>query len=152
MKNKSLNTKSKLYNLKKSSASNIYKNFKSIIFTIKEEQLNIVKNLVTTGEVNIYRKTFTKDKSYTIPIKYEELIIESRKISADEPNKATSTEIIRIPLSEEHVDFTKHVVNLENVSLYKKKIENIRHIDEILKKEKCKIKIHGNPKVVTKYY
>jgi stress response protein YsnF len=35
---------------------------------IKEEQLDIVKKWVQTGEVKVYRETFTEEKTFTIPV------------------------------------------------------------------------------------
>ena len=45
------------------------------------------------------------------------------------------TEVIRIVLSEEQVEFTKHRVALEDVSIYKQLIKDIKHIEETLRRE-----------------
>ncbi len=46
-----------------------------------------------------------------------------------------SKEVVRIPLFEESVQFTKHNVALEDVSIYKHKIEDIKSIEATLKRE-----------------
>ena len=45
---------------------------------IKKEQLDIAKEWLQTGEVNIYRETITEEKSFTVPIKREELVIKKK--------------------------------------------------------------------------
>ncbi|WP_253205595.1 YsnF/AvaK domain-containing protein [Clostridium estertheticum] len=111
-------------------------------FQIKKEQLDIAKKWLQTGEVNIYREAFTEEKTFTVPVKREELVIKKKVLaSADSEIKNMPTEIIRILLSEEHVEFTKHKVNLEEVSIYKQQIQDIKHIEETLKREDLKVKI-----------
>lgn len=99
-----------------------------------------------TSKVNIYRESFTREKSFTVPIKYEELVIENRSLDSV-TSQDSPTEVIRIRLSEEQVEFTKHRVNLEDVSIYKQKIEDIKHIEKTLKREASEIKISGSPEV-----
>ncbi|MCB2338915.1 YsnF/AvaK domain-containing protein [Clostridium estertheticum] len=116
-------------------------------FQIKKEQLDIAKEWLQTGEVNIYRETFTEEKTFTVPVKREELVIKKKVLaSADSEIKNMPTEIIRIPLSEEHVEFTNHKVNLEEVSIYKQQIQDIKHIEETLKREALKVKISDSLK------
>ncbi|MPQ30416.1 YsnF/AvaK domain-containing protein [Clostridium estertheticum] len=116
-------------------------------FQIKKEELDIAKEWLQTGEVNIYRETFTEEKTFTVPVKREELVIRKKVlVSADSEIKNMPTEIIRIPLSEEHVEFTKQKVNLEEVSIYKQQIQDIKHIEETLKRESLKVKISDSLK------
>jgi len=116
-------------------------------FQIKKEQLDIAKKWLQTGEVNIYRETFTEKKTFTVPVRREELVIKKKVLdSADSDIKNMPTEIIRILLSEEHVEFTKHKVNLEEVSIYKQEIQDIKHIEETLKREDLKVKISDSLK------
>lgn len=120
----------------------------NITLQIKKEQLNIIKELIQTEEVKVYKETFSEEKTFIIPINREELVIE--KINSTSSNSKTSEaspEIIRIPLSEEQVDFSKHNVTLEDVSIYKEQLQDIKHIEEILKKEQLKIKISGSPQI-----
>ncbi|RMC99843.1 YsnF/AvaK domain-containing protein [Clostridium autoethanogenum] len=121
----------------------------SATLQIKKEQLDIAKKWIQTGNVKIHKETFTEEKNFTIPVVHEELIIEKSTFDpADVQHKDSSTEFIRIPLSEEQVDFSKHKVILEDVSIYTQQIEEIHHIEEILKKEEAKIKVSGSPSVI----
>lgn len=113
-----------------------------IKFNIKKEQLDIAKEWMQTGEVNIYRETITEEKSFTVPIKREELVIKKKDLTTVSPQpKDNSTGVIRILLNEEHVEFNKHKVELEDVSIYKKQIQDIKHIEETLKREEPIINI-----------
>jgi len=120
---------------------------KGVTLQIKEEQLDLAKNWMQTGEVKIYRESFTEEKSFTVPVKREELVIEKKALASVTPeHKDGSTEVIRILLSEEQVKLTKHRVDLEDVSIYKQQIEDIKHIEKTLKREEAKVKISGSPK------
>ncbi len=122
--------------------------YENVTLQIKEEQLDLAKKLIQTGEVKIYREYFTEEKSFTVPVKREELVIEKKKLSTGTPeHKDGPTEIIRILLSEEQVEFTKHKVALEDVSIYKQQLEDIKQVEETLKREELKIKISGSPLV-----
>jgi len=115
---------------------------------LKEEQLILVKRLIQRGDVKIYRESFTEEKSFKVPIECEELVIE-KKIPASETSAQDEmlTEVIRIRLSEEQVEFKKNRVTLEDISIYKQQIEEIKHIEKTLKKEEPNIKIFGSPTV-----
>jgi uncharacterized protein (TIGR02271 family) len=117
---------------------------KNVSLQIKEEQLSIAKKWISTGEVKITRATFLDEKTFTIPVKREELIIEKKSLVST-PEKDVTPELIRIPLSEERVEFTKHKVALEDVSVYKRQIQDIKHIEKTLRREEPKVKIFGSP-------
>jgi uncharacterized protein (TIGR02271 family) len=109
---------------------------------IKKEELDIAKEWLKTGEVNVYRETFTEEKIFTVPVIREELVIKKKVITSATPeHKDIPTEVIRIILSEEEVEFTKHKVNLEDISIYKQQIQDIKHIEETLKREEPIVKI-----------
>lgn len=106
-------------------------------FQIKKEELDIAKEWMQTGEVNIYRETTTEEISFTVPIKREELVIKKKVLNSPTyEGKVMPLEVIRILLNEEQVEINKHRVNLEEVSVYKQQIQDIKHIEETLKSEK----------------
>lgn len=116
-------------------------NSKDVNLQIKEEQLHLAKKWMQTGEVKIYRDSFTEEKSFTVPVEREELVIEKKTLaSATQEHIDGPTEVIRIRLSEEQVVFTKRRVALEDVTIYKQEIEDIKHIEETLKKEELRVK------------
>lgn len=120
---------------------------KDVTLQLKEEQLVLVKKWIQTGEVKIYRESFTEEKSFTVPVEREELVIEKKIHASATSGQPVPLEVIRIRLSEEQVEFTKCRVALEDVSIYKQQIEEIKHIEETLKREESNIKVLGSPKV-----
>jgi uncharacterized protein (TIGR02271 family) len=82
---------------------------------------------------------------------HEELVVERKSLSSTAQGISDApTEIIRIPLSEEQVEFTKHRIALEDVSIYRQQIEDIKHIEETLKSEEAKVAVSGTPRVIDK--
>ena len=63
----------------------IYDDSKNVTFQIKEEQLDIAKKWIQTGEVKVYRETFTEEKNFTVPVKREELVIEKKALASATP-------------------------------------------------------------------
>ncbi len=104
--------------------------------SIKEEHLEIKKERVKIGEVNIRREVVEDKKTITVPIKREEMVIE-----------AGSEEEFRIPLKEEEIEITKHPVQLADVSITKKQIEHLEKISQKLKKEVPNVECIGDADV-----
>jgi uncharacterized protein (TIGR02271 family) len=124
-------------------------NLQDISIKLKEEQLDLAKEYIKTGDVKIYKELLSEEKIFSIPIEREVLIIE--KTSVDTCNKKNSDnpeDLICIPLSEERVEFSKHKVKLEDVSVYKQQFEELVHIDETLKHEEAQVKISGSPVLI----
>lgn len=114
------------------------------VLKIREEQLNIAKKWIQTGEVKIYKESFKDEKTFTVPVLREELVIE-KKVLDKSTNQGENEvpEVIRIILSEEDVEFTKHKVALEDVSIYKHQVQDVKHIEEILKREEAKVNFNS---------
>jgi len=55
-------------------------------------------------------------------------------ITAKTKHIDATPEVIRIPNYEEQVEFAKHKINLEDISIYKQQVEEIKHIEETLKR------------------
>jgi uncharacterized protein (TIGR02271 family) len=116
---------------------------------LRKEQLEISKELVQTADVISHKEIITEEKTITVPVAREELVIE-RKDMKNSNSDEEYTEIMRIPLTEEQLDVSKHTVKLEDVSIYTNQYEETEHIEEALKKEIGNIETSGNIKVVNK--
>lgn len=68
-------------------------------FEVKEEQLDIIKNFISCGKIVLRRDTYLKDETFTLPVQYEDLVIER------EANGKTET--LRLPISTEVYDHIK---------------------------------------------
>lgn len=139
------------YNTNNSSNGNIDCDDDKVKLQLREEQLDISRKLIKTGEVTAYKETIIKEKTITVPITHEDLVIEKKTFNDKNSGEMDIyPETIRIPLSEEQIHITKHKVILENVDIYKHEIQDKQIIEEVLKKENLYVYTSGNPKVIDK--
>jgi uncharacterized protein (TIGR02271 family) len=113
-------------------------------FQLREERLDICKKIVQTAEVNIHKESFTEEKTFTVPVTREELVIEKRLLPEGK------TEIIRIPIKEERFEIVRHPVALEDVTYHIEEFQENKYIQEILKKERLKVQTEGSATVIDK--
>ncbi|MFC0559455.1 YsnF/AvaK domain-containing protein [Halalkalibacter alkalisediminis] len=104
---------------------------------LKEEQLDIKKERIQTGEVKVHREVVEEEKTFKVPIRREEMVIE-----------AGDEEEIRIPLKEEEIKFSKHPVKLNEVSISKREIEEVEQVRASVKKETAHVEVEGDADVV----
>jgi len=118
---------------------------------LQEEQLDISKKWVRTGDVSIHREFFKEEKNITVPVIREELVIEKSFFDKKAPEKLDVTKkIFRIPVSTERIEIIKHPVPLNNVSIYKHQYQETRCVNETIKKDKVHMEVTGAPKIVNK--
>lgn len=96
-----------------------------------QEELDIIKKKIPTGEVKIYEELITQEETITVPTTRAELVIKNHKPT----QKSEEPETIRIPIWEERLNIAKQPVMLNDVSVLKRTIRETKHIDTALKKE-----------------
>lgn len=106
---------------------------------LREEQLDIKKERVQTADVKIHKEVVKEQKTFTVPIKREEMVIE-----------AGNEEELRIPLKEEEVEINKHPVRVNDVSITKRQIEEMKQIKKKLKKETVYVDVEGDADIIKK--
>lgn len=116
---------------------------------LRKENLNISKNKVQKGEVELGKEIIEEHKSMDIPVSHEEVVIERKSLN----NKASDTPIseqesIRIPVSEEKVDVSKNTVVTGEITARKREVEQNEHIDETLKHEEATINKVGDLDII----
>lgn len=127
----------------------IYDNDHEIKLQLREEQLDITKKLVQTGEVTMHKEFVKEEKNILVPTTREELVIEKKTLNTKNPdNLEEHTEVIRIPISTEQVEVNKRPVLLNDVSVHERQFQETKHVEETVKKEKGHLKIKGDPKVI----
>lgn len=118
---------------------------------LREEQLDISKIMVQTGEVSIHKETLREEKNIIVPVTREELVIEKKVLNREAGNNnSESTETIRVPISEERIEVIKHPVIQEDIAVSKRTLQETEHIEETLKKEKVHIKTTGDCEILDK--
>lgn len=114
--------------------NDIYDNNSNIcVMQLKQEEIDITKKLIKTGNFKIYKETYVKEQTFKIPITHVDLIIEPETSIDKNLNK------IQIPIMEERVEFNKFDEKLEDIKIYKHTFEDIISIETILKKEDINI-------------
>lgn len=116
---------------------------------LRKEELDIAKNKVKTGEVEISKEIVEEQKVVDVPVTHEEVVIERRAVD-NEPSDSPigDEETIRIPVSEERVEVGKHTVVTGEVSAVKRETEDIRQVKENLKREEARLRKDGDPNIV----
>jgi uncharacterized protein (TIGR02271 family) len=118
---------------------------------LREERLDISKRRVETGEVTMHKEVFKEEKNIVVPVTREEIVIEKKILEKDARNKNNElTETIRIPVSEESIEVIKHPIIKEDIAVYRQLLQETKHIEEVLKKEKIHIKTTGDPEIKNK--
>ena len=125
------------------------------IIPVREEVLEAHKQLVVTGEVVIRKRVITEDKTITVPVTREELVIERRPgsgeraaqpVNEDETLEEALREggTLRIVVREEQVRVEKYPVVKEELVIRKRQLHESKHIADTVKREEAHLEGVGN--------
>jgi uncharacterized protein (TIGR02271 family) len=125
------------------------------IIPVLEEVLQAHKQLVQIGEVVLRKEVITEEKTITVPVSREELVIERLPTSSqpsDQPVQEEKTlekapkdgETLKIVLHQEEVRVEKYPVEKEEIFISKQQIEETKHFSDTLKREEIHIERVGN--------
>nr|WP_245648228.1 YsnF/AvaK domain-containing protein [Paenibacillus borealis] len=115
---------------------------------LREEQLDVSKNKVQTGEVNVRKEIIEEQKTINVPVTHEEIVIERRAVNNDstaEPIGADET--IRIPVSEEQVEVQKNTVVTGEVEIHKREVQGTEQVQDTVRREEARVDKSGEVKV-----
>jgi len=116
---------------------------------LRKEELDIAKNRVRTGDVEISKEIVEEQKVVDVPLSHEEIVIERRAVD-NEPSDSEigDEETIHIPVSEERLEVGKHTVVTGEVSAFKKEVQESKQVKETLKREEARVHTDGDPKII----
>lgn len=115
---------------------------------LREEQLNVSKDKVQTGEVSIHKEVVEEQKTINVPVTHEEVVIERRAVhdgSTTEP--IGKDETIRIPVSEERVEVNKNTVVTGEVGIGKREVQGTERVQDTVRREEARVDKTGEAKV-----
>ncbi|WP_264740735.1 YsnF/AvaK domain-containing protein [Cytobacillus firmus] len=117
---------------------------------LREEQLDVSKERVQAGEVEIHKDVVEEQKAINVPVEHEEVYVERRKV--DDQTGASTTpisdeETIRIPITEERVEVSKKPVVTEEIVVGKREVQETQQVKENLKKEE--VHLEGGGEYIT---
>ncbi|WP_316570924.1 YsnF/AvaK domain-containing protein [Neobacillus sp. YIM B06451] len=113
---------------------------------LREEQLDVQKDRVQTGEVKVHKDVVEEQESVNVPVSREEVYVERREVdgySAD-AGEIGDDETIRVPIVEEKVEVTKRPVVTEELVIGKKEVQSTEKVVENVKREEAHIESEGN--------
>ena len=112
---------------------------------LREEQLQVNKDRVQTGEVSLRKEVVTEQQSIDVPVTHEEVYIERRVGSgqvSDTPIGEGGT--IRVPVSAEQVNVSKQTVETGEVSVGKRAVQETRRVTDTVRHEEARIERTGD--------
>ena len=137
---------------------------------VREETLQTFKQWVQTGEVRIRKRVVTENKTFTVPVSREEVIIERYPYPSNGQIEGATIpttgedihdivgsegaivalavgETMTILVREEQVHFEKVPMVVEEILLTKRIIQEMRTIHETVQKEQVQIEPIGNVRI-----
>ena len=128
---------------------------------LREEVLQVQKEWVQTGEIRIRKRVITEEKVFRVPVSREEVIIERVSLNGQpsnetvEPNASLEAdegeilslgdgEAVKILVREEQVTINKIPIVIEEITLTKRVLQEMKQITENVQREKVRIERRGN--------
>ncbi|MGG0390461.1 YsnF/AvaK domain-containing protein [Priestia megaterium] len=108
---------------------------------LREEQLDVRKECVQIGEVQLRKEIVEELRTIQVPVIREEVYVERRPVidGQYDGSPLTENEIIRIPITEERIEVTKRPVVVEEVVVGKRKIQETKEMKDTVRKEEARI-------------
>lgn len=109
---------------------------------LHEEHLNVDKERVQTGEVNVSKRVVEDQQSIEVPVEREEVYVERRPVNESETRTdafVDENDSIHVPLSEERVVVSKQDVVTEEIVVGKRKVQDTETVSETVRREEADI-------------
>ncbi|HLX56154.1 MAG TPA: YsnF/AvaK domain-containing protein [Ktedonobacteraceae bacterium] len=115
---------------------------------LREEQLQVYKQPVQTGEVGLYKEVVSEQQSINVPVTHEEVYIERRAGSGQVSDAPIGEgESIRVPVSAEQVQFNKQTVETGEVAIGKRAVQETQQVSETVRHEEARVDRQGEANV-----
>lgn len=117
---------------------------------LREEQLQMEKQRVQSGEVNIHKEVVTEQKSIDVPVSREEIVVERRPVTGGQPSNEPigQSETYRMPVSEEQVNVTKTPIETGEVEIRKRTVQDTQHVSDTVRREEPRIESSGDATIL----
>ncbi len=115
---------------------------------LREEQLNVSKQPVQSGEVDVHKEVVSQQQTVNVPVTHEEVYIENRPVTdatVDDNTPIGEGENIRVPVSEERVNVSKDTVVTGEVSVGKRAVQENQQVTDTVRREEARLDQSGNP-------
>jgi uncharacterized protein (TIGR02271 family) len=114
---------------------------------LRAERLNVSKQSVQSGEVQLHKEVVEEKQSINVPVKHEEVFIQRRAINdgrlSDSP--IGQDETVRIPVLAEQVSVTKTPVETGEVAIGKRTVQENQRVTDTVRHEEARLDKGGDP-------
>ena len=107
---------------------------------LREEQLQVGKERVQTGEVEIGKRVVEEQKSVQVPITREEVVIDRRPVNEPSNTPISDETRINVPVMAERVTVEKETVVTEEIGVSKRVHRETVPVTETVRREEAVIK------------
>jgi uncharacterized protein (TIGR02271 family) len=115
---------------------------------LRAERLQLGKQMVQTGEVRLRKEIVSEQQNVDVPITREEIVVERHPGSGQVSDTPIGQEeTIRISVYAEHVSVTKIPVEVGEVAISKRTVQENRRISTTVRHEEPRLETDGNPTV-----
>lgn len=117
---------------------------------LREEQLDVNKERVQSGEVQLHKEVVAEQKTVNVPVTHEEVYIERRPVTegtVDDGAPIGESETIRVPASAEKVNVSKDTVVTGEVSVGKRAVEETQQVTDTVRREEARIEQQGDAQI-----
>jgi len=113
---------------------------------LREEELQVHKQLVETGKVRVRKEVVTEHRTIEVPVQREEIVIERHAPNgAPVPDSDIGPgEEIRIPVREEQIFVEKRPVVKEEVTVGKRVVQDTERVGGEVRKEEVRVEREGD--------
>ena len=114
---------------------------------LREEQLNVTKDRVQSGEVGLHKEVVSEQKTVNVPVTHEEVVIERHPVTDGRVDDTPigEGETIRVPVSEEQVNVSKDTVVTGEVGIGKRAVQENQQVTDTVRREEARMDQTGNP-------
>jgi uncharacterized protein (TIGR02271 family) len=112
---------------------------------LREEQLQVYKQPVQTGEAGIRKEVISEQQSIDVPVSHEEVYIERRAGSGQVSDAPIGEgETLRVPVSAEQVQVNKQTVETGEVALGKRAVQETQRVSDTVRHEEARVERQGD--------
>ncbi len=114
---------------------------------LREERLNVSKERVQAGEVQLHKEVVAEQKTVNVPVTHEEVVIERHAVTDGQVDNTPigEGEVIRVPVSEEQVNVSKNTVVTGEVAIGKRAVQETQQVTDTVRREEVRLDQQGNP-------
>ncbi|MEO6890818.1 MAG: YsnF/AvaK domain-containing protein [Ktedonobacteraceae bacterium] len=118
---------------------------------LREEQLNVNKQRVQSGEARLHKEVIEEQRSIDVPVTHEEVVVERRAVSGGQLSDTPigQDEVIRVPVTDEQVNVTKNTVETGEVAIGKRQVQETQRVTDTVRHEEPRIERAGDARIHT---